>query len=339
MSNNPSSPWQTYIIPDLKTWSTNAPNPSRIEYYDEPEDAFRRFKELRPQPCNHEPNDLTPNGEPYARLTMGIERKDGRNAADILQVRGGKNALMDDFTRDHRIYEDAAALQIISQAGEEIGFDCVKAYAQDEHGGYVASEIIPFQEWNSSFLVDVAPPSYFAQMENRFQNGGDAYALYQLKHGDGLRDLRFEPSKRAQGAIDKANYQIVYTGALPQIADKNVLLEQLYQQFNIDHPSDFRGHSLSMSDVIALKQNGVVSAHYVDTFGFVELPGFYSGKNPLRSLEDAVEQNDNQLDGIINNTPPEKPSLMQMIQAEKDALRDQPKHHKTAPSKGTELEQ
>ena len=58
-----------------------------------------------------------------------------------------------------------------------------------------------------------------------------------------------------------------------------------------------------MSDVIVLKQNGMLTAHYVDNFGFKELPEFIKPINPLRSIEDSIEQNDNQFDGLINNVP------------------------------------
>ena len=74
---------------------------------------------------------------------------------------------------------------------------------------------------------------------------------------------------------------------------------------NVERPEDFTGHSLSVSDVIALKRQNEVKYYYVDSVGFRELPGFDSGRNPLRGIEDMVEQNDNQLDGVINNVPAE----------------------------------
>ncbi|MBR0577494.1 DUF4316 domain-containing protein, partial [Proteiniclasticum sp. BAD-10] len=65
----------------------------------------------------------------------------------------------------------------------------------------------------------------------------------------------------------------------------------------------FTGHSLSMSDVIVLKQHGDYTAHYVDAIGFKEVPEFIKPNNPLRSIADTVEQNDNQFDGLFNNVP------------------------------------
>ena len=169
----------------------------------------------------------------------------------------------------------------------------------------------------------------------------NAYAIYQLKGGDELHGLRFEAYERAKDTINRTNYQIVYTGTLPEGNTLPQRLDALYRQFNIDRPPDFYGHSLSVSDVIVIRQNGAFSAHYVDSIGFVELPDFCSGKNPLRSLEDSIEQNDNQLDGIINNLPSEpKPKIQKTIQerltAGREALRNQPKLQKTASVKSIE---
>ena len=172
-------------------------------------------------------------------------------------------------------------------------------------------------------------------------NISDAYAIYQLKGGDELHGLRFEAYERAKDAIDRTNYQIVYTGTLPERNALPQRLDALYRQFNIDRPPDFYGHSLSVSDVIVIRQNGAFSAHYVDSIGFVELPGFCSGKNPLCSLEDSVEQNDNQLDGIINNLPSkpvqkDRQTIQERLTAGREALRHQPKLQKKAPVKSLE---
>jgi hypothetical protein len=116
-------------------------------------------------------------------------------------------------------------------------------------------------------------------------NISDAYAIYQLKGGDALRGLRFESYERAKDAIDKSNYQIVYSGALPEGNTLPQQLDALYRQFNIDRPPDFYGHSLSVSDVIVIRQNGVFSVHYVDSIGFCGITRLLFGKNPLRSLK------------------------------------------------------
>ena len=71
----------------------------------------------------------------------------------------------------------------------------------------------------------------------------------------------------------------------------------------MDHPADFKGHSLSVSDIVALKQNGVVSCHYVDSIGFRELPNFLKPENYLKNAEMAMEDDYGMIDGIINNGP------------------------------------
>ena len=75
----------------------------------------------------------------------------------------------------------------------------------------------------------------------------------------------------------------------------------IYQRFNVDHPADFKGHSLSVSDIVALKQNGVVSCHYVDSIGFRELPNFLKPENYLKNVEMLLEDDYGMIDGIINN--------------------------------------
>ena len=80
-------------------------------------------------------------------------------------------------------------------------------------------------------------------------------------------------------------------------------LDMIYQRFNVDHPADFKGHSLSVSDIVALKQNGVVSCHYVDSIGFRELPNFLKPENYLKNAEMLLEDDYGMIDGIINNGP------------------------------------
>ena len=130
----------------------------------------------------------------------------------------------------------------------------------------------------------------------------DSFSIYQLKRGDETRDLRFEPYDRltaAGHAVDPANYDLIYSAPLAP----GTSLEDIFTRFNIDHPKDFKGHSLSVSDVVVLHQNGQDTAHYVDSIGYRQTPEFLQPQNYLKHVEDIVEQNDNNFDGIINNTP------------------------------------
>ena len=210
----------------------------------------------------------------------------------------------------------------------------------------------------------------YAKAQETAQTAGqdkDTFSIYQIKGGDETRDFRFEPYDRLQATgnvVDKANYELVYSAELTP----GTSLEDIYTRFNIDHPKDFKGHSLSVSDVVVLHQNGQDAAHYVDSFGYKNVPEFLQeqkqltpdeletgetiktprgtfyvtdmsreqmeaagygfhhqsddGKylvmgngtrafaiaaeqreNPLKAAEQTTEQNENMIDGIINNTP------------------------------------
>ena len=106
---------------------------------------------------------------------------------------------------------------------------------------------------------------------------GDAFGIYQLKDGDGMRDYRFEPYDRLQAAglsVEATNYNLVYTAELTP----GTSLEDIYTRFNTNHPEDFKGHSLSVSDIVVLHQNGENTAHYVDRIGYRDVPEFLRGQ-------------------------------------------------------------
>ena len=102
---------------------------------------------------------------------------------------------------------------------------------------------------------------------------GDSFAIYQLKDDDSLRYIRFEGLERLQAEgnkVDKDNYNLVYEAELKP----GTSLDDLYYQFNMQHPEDFRGHSMSVSDIVVLHQGDEDKAFYVDRFGFTEVPEF-----------------------------------------------------------------
>ena len=149
----------------------------------------------------------------------------------------------------------------------------------------------------------------------------DAYAIYQLKCEDSTTDLRFMGSDWLQKKglePNRDNYDLVYIGRLYPSENRLDTLERLYQTFNIDHPEDFRGHSLSVSDIVALKEQGVVSYHYVDSIGYTELPNFE--KNYLKAAEMQLEDDYGMIDGIVNNgaKQPEQPKQNQPVKAADD---------------------
>ena len=150
----------------------------------------------------------------------------------------------------------------------------------------------------------VAAQEQFAQgqPEQEAPQDKDTFSIYQIKGGDETRDLRFEPYDRLIAAghrVDAKNYTLVYSAPLTP----GTSLEDIYTRFNIDHPKDFKGHSLSVSDVVVLHQNGQDTAHYVDSFGYKDVPEFLQPENYLKAAEQTTEQNYNMIDGQINNTP------------------------------------
>ena len=165
------------------------------------------------------------------------------------------------------------------------------------------------EDWNA--IKDQIPPMDMDTIRQKreqafLESPGDTYAIYQLKRDDATADLRFMNSdwlnkKGIEPQLE--NYELIYTGALYPASSQIETLERLYQTFNIDHPADFTGHSLSVSDIVALKQNGVVSCHYVDSVGYKELPSFIKTGNYLKNAEMQMEDDYGMIDGIVNNGP------------------------------------
>ena len=102
------------------------------------------------------------------------------------------------------------------------------------------------------------------------------FSIYQLKHSDDLHGIRFESFDYLQKngiKCDIRNYDPVYAGHMRP----NETLENLFYKFNMERPEDFKGHSLSVSDVIIVKEHGKNTAYYVDSFGFKQLDRFERG--------------------------------------------------------------
>ena len=149
----------------------------------------------------------------------------------------------------------------------------------------------------------------------------DSYAILQLREDvDDNIPLMFAnysylQKKEMEPEIDR--YEVVYHGSISMSGDVDRQLEDLYVKFNIDHPNDFRGHSMSVSDIVALKVAGEVSCYYVDAFGFVELQDFMKPENYLKNVEMAMEDDYGMLDGIINNgkapAAEDRPSVLEQL--------------------------
>lgn len=135
--------------------------------------------------------------------------------------------------------------------------------------------------------------------------GISAYSIYQLDRSDSVDHLRFMSSdwlEKKGFSIDRDNYQMVYAAELVQ----GETLDDIYTRFNINHPEDFRGHSLSVSDVVVLHQNGKDTAHYVDSFGFKEVPGFSKAVSLDTSLRAQLDNAKKQVSETEMKTPDKK---------------------------------
>ena len=179
------------------------------------------------------------------------------------------------------------------------------------------------EDWDA--VKDEVPPMDLELIRQKreqvfLESPSDTYAIYQLKRNDSTTDIRFMNSEYLQekGVEPQyENYELVYTGALTKDGSQLEKLEDLYRIFNIEHPQDFTGHSLSVSDIVALKQAGVVSYHYVDSIGYKELPNFRTTENYLKNAEMQMEDDFGMIDGIINNGPKEEPKPVKQAEETK----------------------
>lgn len=179
-------------------------------------------------------------------------------------------------------------------------------------------------------------------VEKRFlENPQDSFAIYQMNDTAPVSEL-FTPYEQLAAPPQRSYYDAIFTGAMHPADSPDAMLEKLYTQFNVEHPADFAGHSLSVSDIIALKQDGAVSYYYCDSAGFRELPDFQKPENYLKAAEMSMEDDYGMIDGIINNGPknpePEdqqkKPSILEQL---RNPPPQKPKS-KSAPKRSEERE-
>ena len=294
---------------------------------------------------------------PDPALTQDDLEKCGYLDGDLLPL--SKERAYELMERDLTVY--------IIQQGENpaMAFDTTDL---DAHDGIFA---VTREEWEES-------PAFEAQVKERMDHQqereqafldhkGDCFAIYQVKHTDELRDIRYEGLewiKSIGQTVQRDNYDLVYTAPLEPSDLKGSVLDNLEYRFNNEHPADYRHPSMSVSDIVAIKQDGKVSCHYCDSFGFQQIPGFLPD-NPLKSAEMTVEDDYGMIDGVINNGPKE-PTVAQLEQQARsgqpislmdlaaaahredrdkkksvvEQLKSQPKpeHKKTAPKKSAERE-
>ena len=270
-------------------------------------------------------------------------------------------------TRERALELDAAGLTVYvlhEDNTESMVFDPQEIM---EHGGLFG---VDREEWEKSpqFHEKVMERQEHQQEREQafLSQNRDCFAIYQVSRDDpqNVRFMNLDWLKSHDISIDRSNYDLIYTAPLRESGTVPEQLEKLYQQFNLEKPVDFHSPSMSVSDIVAIKQDGKVSCHYCDSVGFTQIPGFLP-QNPLKNAEMAVEDDYGMIDGIINNGAKEPTvaeleqqarsgqpiSLMDLTDAihrkerEKkksvmEQLKSQPKaeHKKTAQKKSAERE-
>ena len=293
---------------------------------------------------------------PDPALTQDDLEKCGYLDNDLLPL--SKERAYELLERDLTVY--------IIQEGEnpEMAFDTTDL---DAHDGIFA---VSREEWEQSpqFHEKVLERQEHQQEREQafLSHEGNCFAIYQVSRDDpqNVRFMNLDWLQSHNLAVDRNNYDLIYTAPLNRSGNIMEQLETLYEQFNQQKPVDFHSPSLSVSDIVAIKQDGKVSCHYCDSVGFTEIPGFLPD-NPLKNTEMSVEDDYSMIDGILNNGPKEPTvtqleqqarsgqpvSLMDLAEAvhreERDKrksvveqLKSQPKteHKKTAPKKSAERE-
>ena len=285
-------------------------------------DIDRHYAEIMAERGVAEITDKIKEQLPDPLVPAEVMHRYGYTDADMLPI--SKDRALELVERDVTLY------MLYSDNSEEMVFD--RSDIEDFDGLFGITR----EEWDA--VKDTIPPR---DLEQRFINNlADAMAVYQLKE-DAPAELLFTGLERLDFPPDKANYSAVYTRDLVPDDDTTRILENFYYIFNEDRPVDFTGHSLSVSDIIALKQNGVVSYYYCDSIGFKELPDF-GKENPLRNAEMLLEDDASMYDGIINNGKhpmvedvEKKPSVLGKL---KEQPEKKPKKAKTSKkTKGQEL--
>lgn len=298
-------------------------------------------------PTSPELEQATPMPDPT--LTVDDMRSYGYLDGDMLPL--SKDRALELLEHDITVY------MLYPDNAEEMVFEAEDIIKHDGMFG------VTRPDWDA--VKGHIPPR---DVEQRFLNSPtDSMAIYQLRR-DAPVELRFASLGSLAAPPDPANYEAIYTREVYPDDDTGRILENFYYIFNDERPGDFVGHSLSVSDIVALKQNGKVSYHYCDSMGFQELPAFQKPENYLKAAEMSMEDDYGMIDGIINNGSKQPTvanleaqvkagmsiSLMDLAAAahrERDAgerkpsvleqLKSQPaqeRPHKTAPKKSAEKE-
>lgn len=290
-------------------------------------------------PIEEEPPTQAPDNGYMPDPSMSIEAMNAYGYMDSDMLPLSKERALELFERDVPIY------MLYEGNTEAMAFDTEDIVLFSGCFG------ITREDWDA--IKNEVPPMDVEIIRKKreqafLESPGDTYAIYQLKRDDATTDIRFMNSDylKSKGIEPQyENYELIYTGALTKDGSQMDKLEDLYRVFNIEHPQDFTGHSLSISDIVALKQAGVVSYHYVDSVGYKELHNFHNTDNYLKNAEMQMEDDYGMIDGVINNAPKEpvkapvpkkeetkskKPSVLAKLRQYQTEDRQQTTQHRSA---------
>ena len=299
-------------------------------------DIDRNFREV----CKERginPNEVIPEAEPVMLDSypmpdpnMGLDAINGfgEDGKDLLPV--GKELAQSFYDENQEVFFMENGQLVMAFESDDIS---------DQPEGTVFG--IPAETWEQH-------PAFHAKLMEREKNQekreaafdaypGDCYAIYQVKRDKeifaAIAFMDYEYVSKNMLSPKRSDYDLKYTAA----STESVTPETLFEKFNMDRPPDFGGHSLSVSDIVVIKQGGQVSYYYCDSIGFKELPDFRKPENYLKDAEISTEDDYGMIDGIINNgkkeEPEKKPSVL-------EKLKSQPPQEKTrtAPKKSAERE-
>lgn len=198
--------------------------------------------------------------------------------------------------------QDMTVYAIVDGGNAEMLFDREELDTQASDTMFAVSR----EEWEQSPMFHekiVERQQHQEERENAFlAHGGDCFAIYQVKRDDPgkVRFMNMDWMQSHGKAIARGSYDLIYTAPLTATGSTDAKLEAIFEQFNLHRPADYHSPSLSVSDIVAIKQNGVVSYHYCDGIGFKELPDFQK-ENYLKAAEMSTEDDYGMIDGVINN--------------------------------------
>ena len=236
--------------------------------------------------------DESPMPDPM--ITLDDLEKCGYRDGDMLPV--SKERAMELYEKDLTVYA------VVDGGSAEMLFDREDFDAQKPDTMYAISR----EEWEESPEFDALVQdrlNHQAEREQAFlSHEGDCFAIYQVTENDPQRvrfmDMDWLASHNIP--VERSNYDLVYTAPLQETGSLDGRLNKLFEQFNFHRPADFHSPSMSVSDIVAVKRDGVLSCHYCDRVGFQEILGFLPD-NPLKNAEMTVEDDYGMIDGIINN--------------------------------------